>query len=164
MNYGYEGRVLLPIRSTSPPTPRPGQTVTLKAAVSFLVCAEVCVPEDDALSLDLPVTAGTAPSDPAWGRPIAAALAAAPKPAGPDAVFQRGPGAGARRAGAPLRGDAPTPTSIPTTARSSTTPSRRPSSSGPDGLTLTLTPATPSSRGKPARSAGVLRWATRPMR
>ena len=37
---------------------KPGEAVTLKAAASFLVCAEICVPEDATLSLTLPVTAG----------------------------------------------------------------------------------------------------------
>src|SRR5512140_225138 len=82
MNYGYEGEVLLPVALTAPASARPGDKVTLKAAVSLLVCAEICVPEDDALSLTLPVTAASAPPDPRWGQPIAAALADAPKPAG----------------------------------------------------------------------------------
>ena len=88
MNYGYEGEVLLPMTLTAPANARPGDKVTLKADVSLLVCAEVCVPEDDALSLTLPVTAGPAPADPKWAGPIAAALAAAPKPAGLTAAFQ----------------------------------------------------------------------------
>jgi thiol:disulfide interchange protein DsbD len=88
MNYGYEGEVLLPMTLTAPAGARPGDKVTLNGAVSLLVCAEVCVPEDDALSITLPVTAGPAPADAKWAGPIAAALAAAPKPAGLTAAFQ----------------------------------------------------------------------------
>jgi thiol:disulfide interchange protein/DsbC/DsbD-like thiol-disulfide interchange protein len=105
MNYGYEGEVLLPMTLTAPADARPGDKVTLKAAVSLLVCAEVCVPEDDALSLTLPVTAASAPPDPKWGAPIAAALAAAPRPAGLAAAFQtNATGHVLAITGAPLKG------------------------------------------------------------
>ena len=104
MNYGYEGEVLLPVAVTAPADAKPGDKVTLKAAVSLLVCAEVCVPEDDALSLTLPV-ATAAPDDPLWNKPIAMALAAAPKPAGLAAVFQPHPtGVALAITGAALKG------------------------------------------------------------
>jgi len=78
---------------------------TLKAAASFLVCEEICVPEDAVLTLALPVAAAPAAPDPRWGPAIAATLAAAPKPAGLAATFAR---AGGRVtlavAGAPLAG------------------------------------------------------------
>ena len=77
MNYGYEGDVLLPMTLTAPAGAKVGDKVTLKAAVSLLVCADVCVPEDDALTLTLPVTAGTAPEDDRWGDAVEAAVAAA---------------------------------------------------------------------------------------
>ena len=54
MDYGYTGAVLLPVTLTAPVDAKPGQTVTLKAHAAFLVCQEVCVPEDAQLSLDLP--------------------------------------------------------------------------------------------------------------
>ena len=88
MNYGYEDEVLLPVALTAPADARPGQTVTLKAAAGFLVCKDICVPEDAALSLDLPVTAAPAPADPKWGPAIERTLAALPKPAGLTAAFE----------------------------------------------------------------------------
>jgi thiol:disulfide interchange protein DsbD len=89
MNYGYQGEVLLPVPITAPADARPGEIVTLKAAASFLVCEEICVPEDAVLTLSLPVVEGLAKPDPAWSGPISKTLAAAPAPGGFDAVFAR---------------------------------------------------------------------------
>jgi thiol:disulfide interchange protein DsbD len=80
MNYGYHDQVLLPVAITAPKSARAGETVTLKAHVALLVCADVCVPEDADLTLALPVTSATPPTDPNWGGRIAQALEAAPKP------------------------------------------------------------------------------------
>ena len=55
MNYGYKDEVLLPVPITAPATAKPGETVTLKAQATFLVCEEICVPEDAELTLSLPV-------------------------------------------------------------------------------------------------------------
>ncbi|HQP19219.1 MAG TPA: protein-disulfide reductase DsbD family protein, partial [Phenylobacterium sp.] len=82
MNYGYQDEVLLPIPLTAPKTAKVGETVTLKAKVYLLVCADVCVPEDADVSLTLPVTAKPAGADLQWGAAIAKALDDAPKPAG----------------------------------------------------------------------------------
>ncbi|MEI9965550.1 MAG: protein-disulfide reductase DsbD domain-containing protein [Caulobacteraceae bacterium] len=69
MDYGYEGEVYLPVPVTAPKSARPGQAAALKAAVSLLVCKDVCVPEDAVLTLSLPVTAAGAPaSNPARRR------------------------------------------------------------------------------------------------
>ncbi|HKP78936.1 MAG TPA: protein-disulfide reductase DsbD domain-containing protein, partial [Phenylobacterium sp.] len=88
-NYGYEGEVLLPVALTAPAGAQPGSTVTLKAAAAFLVCADICVPENADLTLRLPVTAAPAPADPKWGPPIRKTLAAAPKPAGLTGAFEK---------------------------------------------------------------------------
>ena len=89
VNYGYEGDVVLPVPITAPASARPGQTATLAAAASFLVCKEICVPEDAKLSVDLPVAATPAVPDAQWGATIARTVAAAPKPAGLAAVFEK---------------------------------------------------------------------------
>lgn len=89
VNYGYEGEVLLPMTLTAPADARPGQTLTLRAAAAFLVCAEICVPEDAVLTLQMPVVADAAGVDPRWGPRIEAALAAAPKPAGLVGAFEK---------------------------------------------------------------------------
>lgn len=105
MNYGYTGEVLLPVALTAPASATPGQTVTLKAAASFLVCEQICVPEDAVLTLDLPVVAAPAASNPTWSAPIAAALAATPRPADLAATFMRdGETVKLAVTGAPLKG------------------------------------------------------------
>ncbi|WP_397419263.1 protein-disulfide reductase DsbD domain-containing protein, partial [Phenylobacterium sp.] len=73
-NYGYSGQVLLPMTLTAPANATPGATVTLKAAAAFLVCADICIPEDALLELRLPVVAAPAAMDPEWGEPIARTL------------------------------------------------------------------------------------------
>ncbi len=62
MNYGYEGKVWLLTKVTAPRDAKPGDVVTLKATGSWLVCKEVCIPEDQPLSLAL--TISTSPAAP----------------------------------------------------------------------------------------------------
>jgi thiol:disulfide interchange protein DsbD len=159
MNYGYEGEVLLPMTLTAPVSAKAGDKVTLKAAVSLLVCAEVCVPEDDALTLTLPVTPATASEDPKWGDAVEAAVASAPKPAALNAVFQtRGPNLVLAVTGAVLKGaDMAGAYFFP--FESTVVDHAKPQAieRGPDGLTLTLSPGYAFQGGKaPASLAGVL--------
>ena len=74
MDYGYEGKVWLLTRLTAPADAR--GPVTIKAHGSWLVCKNICIPEEQALSLTL--DAGTAAPDPAVARDFAAARAALP--------------------------------------------------------------------------------------
>ena len=105
VNYGYEGEVILPVQLTAPANATPGSTVTLKGKADFLVCADICIPESANLELRLPVTAGPAPADPAWGAKIAKALAEAPKPAGLTGAFEAAAGTlKLAITGAPLKG------------------------------------------------------------
>jgi suppressor for copper-sensitivity B len=53
--FGYGEEVVLPI-SARPE--RSGESVALRAEVSYLVCSEICVPHDGKLSLDLPAGPG----------------------------------------------------------------------------------------------------------
>ena len=68
----YEGSVVLPVTAQ---LATPGTPLAVKAAVSYLACAEICVPYDATLSLALP--AGAAGPGPEAGR-IAAALMKVP--------------------------------------------------------------------------------------
>jgi thiol:disulfide interchange protein DsbD len=105
MNYGYEGEAVLASPIEVPATARPGDVAHLAAKVEMLVCADVCVPQDANLTLDVPVVAGAAPPNPLWGPKIAAALAAAPKESGLAASFQLAGGTlKLAVAGAPLAG------------------------------------------------------------
>jgi thiol:disulfide interchange protein DsbD len=90
MNFGYDGPVLLVTPIFTSPQARPGDRAAITANVDYLVCAETqCVPGSAALKIDIPVVAAAPPLDPRWGGPIADALAAAPKPAGLTATYQR---------------------------------------------------------------------------
>jgi DsbC/DsbD-like thiol-disulfide interchange protein/cytochrome c biogenesis protein CcdA len=59
MDYGYEGKVWLLTRLTAPVDAKPGDRVTIKAAASWLVCKNICIPEDATLTLNLPVGDGS---------------------------------------------------------------------------------------------------------
>ena len=58
VNFGYEGTVLHLTDMRIPADARPGDTLSFKADVAWLVCAEVCIPEEASLTLDVPVVAG----------------------------------------------------------------------------------------------------------
>ncbi len=159
MNYGYEGEVLLPMAVTAPTGAKAGQSVILKAKASFLVCAEICMPQDDDLSITLPVSAGPGAPDPKWGKTIADVLAAAPKPSGLAAVFQPRPGGvalavtGAVLKGADMAGAYFFPFDSTTIDHAKPQAIER----GPEGLTLTLAPGYGFQGGKsPASVGGVL--------
>jgi thiol:disulfide interchange protein DsbD len=79
MNYGYEGDVLHLVDLAVPSSLPTGRPVTLAARADWLVCKETCIPEGADLTLELPVST-TAEPDARWGKPIAAARAALPKP------------------------------------------------------------------------------------
>ena len=88
MNYVLTGDVYLPVAIEVPASAKPGETVTLKAAVSWLVCKDICIPEDATLTLTIPVTDGTPTPDPKFGTPISDTIAAAPKAVGLNAAYQ----------------------------------------------------------------------------
>lgn len=73
VNYGYEGELLLPMSFTAPATARPGSTLQLSAEATWLVCRDVCIPENATLKLALPVaeagvTAGQTTHAPLFAR------------------------------------------------------------------------------------------------
>jgi len=159
MNYGYTGEVLLPMTLTAPSDARPGETAQLKVAASFLVCEEICVPEDAVLDLALPVTAAPAPADARWGGPITQALAAAPGPAGLAAAFGRaGDAVTLAVAGPALKGaDVADAYFFPYDGTQFDHAKPQPIERGPQGLTLTLTPGFAFKQAPgPSEVAGVL--------
>ena len=76
-NYGYAGATDLMVPITAPTVLDAAGTVHLGATVRYLVCAEICIPGEGKLALDLPAGDGT--SDPAQTARFAAARAALPK-------------------------------------------------------------------------------------
>jgi thiol:disulfide interchange protein/DsbC/DsbD-like thiol-disulfide interchange protein len=162
--YAYEGDVLLPTPVEVPASASPGQSVDLKVAVSFLVCAETCIPEDAVLTLSLPVTAGPPQPDAVWGPRIAATLAAAPRPAGLTASFTRDGDrlslavTGEALKGADMAGAYVFPFSGTVIKHSVPATIER----GPDGLTLTLPAGYDFTQGvAPTSFDGVLALADR---
>jgi len=79
MDYGYEGKVWLLVDVTAPADAAPG-VVSLQAAAQWLVCREVCVPEDAKLDLRLFVQTDAGPPDPVSAARFAAARARLPAP------------------------------------------------------------------------------------
>ncbi|MBI1405224.1 MAG: thiol:disulfide interchange protein [Caulobacter sp.] len=149
-NYGYSGEVLLPVAITVPAGAAPGP-VTLKARASFLVCEDICIPEDADLSITVTVADGTPVADPKWGQAVAEALAAAPKPAGLTATWRLEGGKPVLAvAGAPLKGaDMSGAWFYPFTGGVLDHAAPQTADRGPDGLTLTLPPGYAYESGKP---------------
>jgi thiol:disulfide interchange protein DsbD len=70
---GYDGETYLLVTLTPPSDLPPGSSITLQAAVAWLMCKEVCMPGEAALELTLPVDAAPPTSHPRWGAQLAAA-------------------------------------------------------------------------------------------
>ncbi|MFP4518942.1 MAG: protein-disulfide reductase DsbD family protein [Oceanicaulis sp.] len=79
-NYGYSGEVALPVPVTVPADAAPGR-VEIPAEATWLVCEDICIPEEASLTLTLEV--GEARPDRRGARLIEAAMAQAPAPAPP---------------------------------------------------------------------------------
>jgi DsbC/DsbD-like thiol-disulfide interchange protein len=58
MNYGYANHAVHLVKITVPGELRAGTPVALSAKANWLVCADVCIPEDAELQLKLPVSGG----------------------------------------------------------------------------------------------------------
>ena len=84
MDFGYEGEVAFPVTISAASTLRPGP-LHLDAQVSWLVCAELCVPGNAHLGIDLVVQSG-APQVPLAGA-LGNALSLIPKPLPAGAQF-----------------------------------------------------------------------------
>jgi len=105
VNYGFEGEILLPSTLTVAPDAKPGSELAIAARADWLVCKETCIPEGVDLTLALPVAAG-ASAHPRWGAPIAATIAALPRPLAGWTVAAQGEGQRVRLAFTPPAGAA----------------------------------------------------------
>lgn len=54
IDYGYEGRVLLPVRMQVPADYKPAKPAMLSADIRYLICREVCIPAKAQASLSIP--------------------------------------------------------------------------------------------------------------
>jgi thiol:disulfide interchange protein DsbD len=160
MDYGYEGKLWLLVPITAPANAKPGDTIELKAAASWLVCKEVCIPEDTKLSLLLPVKAALPPADPLLASSFAAARAKLPAPSPWPAHYRLGDKLKVFIAAAPLVQAKPVaadfyadnPHEVKLIAPQSFGFAR-------DGIVLTLTPAKSFKPGAPL--TGVLELTSR---
>jgi len=76
MNYGYDGKLLLPVPLNVSPS-FAGQALDVRLSAQWLVCKDVCIPQQGEFALTIPAQASTAPH----AALFAAAQAAAPQPA-----------------------------------------------------------------------------------
>ncbi len=76
MDFGYEGKATLLANLTVPADAKVGGSVTLKGQAHFLVCKEICIPQDTGLSI--PMKIGDGAADPAVAKDFADARAALP--------------------------------------------------------------------------------------
>lgn len=91
-NYGFKDTVILASALTVPADAAPGTIARVEAAATWLVCEEICIPEEGTLSLAVPVAAQSRP-DGDWGARIAQTIAAAPRPISAEARFTPATGA-----------------------------------------------------------------------
>jgi thiol:disulfide interchange protein DsbD len=78
VNYGYAKHAVHLVQITAPKDLNTGAPVTLAAKASWLVCSDVCIPEDAALQLTMPISAQTGAPDPKDAALFAAARSELP--------------------------------------------------------------------------------------
>jgi len=78
MNYGYEGEVLHLVTIKSPANVKPGDSATFTAKAEWLVCADVCIPEEGVLTVSLLAVASTPLPTVRWANAFSVAEAALP--------------------------------------------------------------------------------------
>ncbi len=62
VSFGYENSATFLATITPPAGLRPGETFRLVAELNYLICAEICIPEDARLDLILPIEAAARPA------------------------------------------------------------------------------------------------------
>jgi thiol:disulfide interchange protein len=80
VNYGYAKHAVHLVNITAPKDLAVGTPVVLSAKAGWLVCSDVCIPEDGDLQLKLPVTAQPGSADPAAAALFAQARSEVPGP------------------------------------------------------------------------------------
>jgi thiol:disulfide interchange protein len=78
MNFGYEGEVLHLVTINTPTDVPPGTVVNFTAKADWLVCADVCIPEEGELALTLTAVAAKPLPDTRWAAAFDKANAALP--------------------------------------------------------------------------------------
>ena len=78
VNYGFEGTPLFPVKFTVSKEAKPGSVITVVSNFYYLVCYDICIPEQGSASL--PIAVGDMAEDTRWKTEIEAALIATPRP------------------------------------------------------------------------------------
>jgi thiol:disulfide interchange protein/DsbC/DsbD-like thiol-disulfide interchange protein len=159
MTYGFEGEVLYPIRATVARNALPGQPLQILANVSSVVCSDICVIEEQALTFSIPVAA-VGLDDPVWAGRAAGALSAIPKAAeGVNArISRQGERATLTVVGGPFAGLTGLKDAyfFPFDGGAIKHAAPQAPTAGPEGLAFTLEPAIADTLGKGPLS-GVVR-------
>ncbi len=87
INYGFEGAPLFPVDLIVPPDAVPGTVQTIALDFYYLVCKDICIPEDGSASIELMV--GESVKDARWNALIKDAINTAPKPLDIDGAISR---------------------------------------------------------------------------
>jgi len=77
VNYGFEGAPLFPVKFTVSKEAEVGSVITVVSNFYYLVCKDVCIPEQG--TANLPIAVGAPDEDIGWKTEIDAALAVSPK-------------------------------------------------------------------------------------
>jgi thiol:disulfide interchange protein/DsbC/DsbD-like thiol-disulfide interchange protein len=80
VNYGYAGHAVHLVKITAPRELKSGSVALLQAKAGWLVCSDVCIPEDAQLQLKLPTAASAAALDPKDAALFTAARSDLPNP------------------------------------------------------------------------------------
>ncbi|MGQ0741528.1 MAG: protein-disulfide reductase DsbD family protein [Alphaproteobacteria bacterium] len=80
MDFGYSDEVVLLVPLTAPADAKPGERARIVADAMWLVCEEVCIPEETQLSLDLKIESAQPPPNPEWTGFFARARSFLPQP------------------------------------------------------------------------------------
>lgn len=87
VNYGFEGTPLFPVKFTVSDDVKLGSVITVRSNFYYLVCKDVCIPEQGSASL--PIAVGESAKDTRWDAEIKAALAATPKRDGINGAIKK---------------------------------------------------------------------------
>ena len=71
VNFGYSGDVYFLVPITAPADLQPGTSVTFTANARWLVCKDICIPEEATLNLTLDVAGGEAAPNLIWAKAFA---------------------------------------------------------------------------------------------
>jgi len=88
VNYGFEGAPIFSVQFTAPANAAIGDILIIKAEFYYLVCYDVCIPEDG--TLDILIEIGEPVLDDVWSAAIETALLETPRKVGVNGAIRNG--------------------------------------------------------------------------